>query len=111
MAALAASWPWAGLFFLLALLAVAGADTDAGDGNAQRSWFPGTRLLNRYGSCLIGALVLCSRGVGEPLQLLEQPGAAHRLVRRRRRPLRRRVGGRHLLGHRRHLNVKILSLT
>lgn len=42
MAALAASWPWAGLFFLLALLAVAGADTDAGDvaalGNLYSSW-------------------------------------------------------------------------
>jgi hypothetical protein len=104
---------WAGLgLVVLALLAVAGADTDAGDGNALRSWLPGMRSLNRYGSCVIGALVvLCSRGVGEPLQLLEQPAAAHRLVRRRRRPLRRSVGGRHLLGHRRHLNVNILSLT
>ena len=50
----------------------------------------------------------CSRGPGEPLQLLEQPGAARRLVRRRRRPLRRRVDGRLLLRHRRHLTVKTL---
>lgn len=54
----------------------------------------------------------CSCGLGEPLHLLEQPGAAHRVVRQRRRPLRRRVDGYLLLGLRRHLNVKeILSLT
>jgi len=116
--------PAAGILLLVALVAVAEADTDAADGNAvlakttprspaRRSWFP-EMYFSSY-VCVIGALVVlaCSCGLGESLQLLEQPGAAHRVVRQRRRPLRRRVDGCLLLWLRRHLNVckEILGLT
>jgi hypothetical protein len=50
----------------------------------------------------------CSCGFGEPLHLLEQPGSARRLVGGwRRRPLRRRLDGHHLLRLGHNCNVKI----
>ena len=108
MAALAPAAAFAGL--LLALVPVVGADTDAAGGNAAPclGFLVGIRCVSDVW-CALGS---CSCGSWGPLHLLEQPGSARRLVGgRRRRPLRRSLDGRLLLGLRHHLNVRVSLLS